>query len=170
MKEIEVSLLKVEGATLQLLRVQSFKKANMVQMYCYGRWLVTLTNSSIDLYEYKEAERVSKLKCEVGSLVKHISMNGENIYTYSADGRVRQYNAEALQQQQPTGRDLFGREGMQAIEAFSFGDKDYLAIVGEDNTLEVLPVSDGDSYQLQFQGQFRRLIIRNNLLDVVTYS
>lgn len=146
-KTIEVSLLRVEAGAIQMQQIKGFKKANMSQMYCHGRWLVTPTANTMDLYEFKEAEMVNKLKCEISSVVKHITMNGDSIYTYSVDGRVRHYNVQAPQ---ASGRELFSREGVQAIDSFSVAEREYLAIVGEDNVLEVLPVGNGDSQQLPF--------------------
>lgn len=168
-KQIDVSLVKAEDGSMKIVPIQSFKKSNMMQVHLYGRWLIATTNSSIDIYEYKGVERANKYKFEVASFVKHLVMVHDNIYTYSADGRVRQYNVYSMQQGIP-GKELFVKEGIQALEVVSIEEKDYLVVVGEDSIVEVLPAGQGDLQQMQFEGQFRRLLVRNNLIDVITYS
>jgi hypothetical protein len=96
------------SSQINLQQVQSFKKQNLRQMYASGNYLIVITDSSMDLHEFKEAERFRKLKCDIPSMIKQIIMSNSHIYTYSVDSKVRQY---ALQDITLT-RELFARDGI----------------------------------------------------------
>lgn len=59
---------------ITLIQIQSFKKGSLSQLIARGCRLATVSNSSIDLYEFKESEKARKAKYEITSPVKHIEI------------------------------------------------------------------------------------------------
>jgi hypothetical protein len=84
LKQIEVCFINI-SSQINLQKVQSFKKQNLRQIYASGNYLIAITDTSMDLYEFKDAEKLRKLKCDISSVTKQIVMSSNHIYTYSVD-------------------------------------------------------------------------------------
>jgi hypothetical protein len=61
LKQIEVSLLTI-NSEISLKQIQTFKKGGLTQLAARGCRLVAVSNSSVDLYEYSQAEKAKKTK------------------------------------------------------------------------------------------------------------
>ena len=60
------------------------------------------------------------------------------------------------------------KEGILAISAIELNGKDHLILVNQSRTIDIVPIDLNNSQHIEFTGEFRKLIVLNNSIDVIT--